>query len=380
MLPRGFVPGGLLLNRTNGGRASAPAPVIVVGGGQSGLAAARVLREFRVPTVILEAGDRPAGSWPHYYDSLESFSPVGYSSLPGMPFPGEPDHYPSRDEVAGYLERYAATLDVEIQTDTRVATIHQDGRAFLVCTEDGRELSASGIVAASGSFSNPHRPSLPGEETFTGKVTHVADYRNPTPFEGQRVVVVGAGDSAAQIANELAPVATTSIATRHPIRFIPQRIGGHDVHYWFRKTGFDTLPAPWLNMITDGAVVTDSVGFRQTLAEGRVDQRPMFEGLDEDRVIWSDELFEPVDAIILATGYRPSLGYLRDLRALDEHGVPLHVGGVSTTHLGLVYVGLEYQRSYASNTLRGVGDDARAVVAPLVAWIRDAPTKVGLAL
>ena len=123
MLPRGFVPGGLLLNRANGGRVPDPAPVIVVGGGQSGLAAARALREFHVPTVILEAGDRPAGSWPHYYDSLEAFSPAGYSSLPGMPFPGEPDHYPRRDEVADYLERYAATLDVEIQTDTRVETM-----------------------------------------------------------------------------------------------------------------------------------------------------------------------------------------------------------------------------------------------------------------
>ena len=378
MLPRGFVPGGLLLNRASGGRASDPAPVVVVGGGQSGLAAARVLREFRVPTVILEAGDRPAGSWPHYYDSLKSFSPAGYSSLPGMPFPGEPDHYPSRDEVAEYLERYAATLDVEIQADTRVETIHQDGGAFLVFTEDGGELPAAGIVAASGSFSNPNRPSLPGEETFTGNVLHVAQYRNPVPFEGKRVVVVGSGDSAAQVANELATVATTSIATRHPIRFIPQRIGGHDVHYWFRETGFDTLPAPWLNMITDGAVVTDSVGFRQTLAEGRVDQRPMFEGLDGDGVVWSDGSSEPVDAIILATGYRPSLGYLRELGALDEHGGPLHVGGVSTTHLGLVFVGLEYQRSYASNTLRGVSEDAKVVVPPLVAWIRDAPTKVGL--
>lgn len=378
MLPRGFVPGGVLLNRASGGRASDPAPVIVVGGGQSGLAAARVLREFRVPTVILEAGGRPAGSWPHYYDSLESFSPVGYSSLPGMSFPGEPDHYPSRDEVADYLERYAATLDVEIQTDTRVETIHQDGSAFLVFTEDGRELPASGIVAASGSFSNPYRPSLPGEETFTGKVTHVAGYRNPVPFEGQRVVVVGSGDSAAQVANELAAVATTSIATRHPIRFIPQRIGGHDVHYWLRETGFDTLPAPWLSKITDGAVVTDSVGFRQTLAEGRVDQRPMFAGLEEDRVIWSDGHSEPVDAIILATGYRPSVGYLRELGALDDRELPLHAGGISTTHLGLVFVGLEYQRSYASNTLRGVGDDARAVIAPLVARIRDASTKIGL--
>ena len=378
MLPRGFVPGGLLLSRASGGRASDPAPVVVVGGGQSGLAAARVLREFRVPSLILEAGHRTAGSWPHYYDSLESFSPAGYSSLPGMAFPGEPDHYPSRDEVADYLERYAATLDVEIQTDTRVETILQDGRAFLVLTEDGRELHASGIVAASGSFSNPYRPDLPGEETFTGKVLHVAGYRDPVPFEGQRVVVVGSGDSAAQIANELAAVATTSIATRHPIRFIPQRIGSHDVHYWFRETGFDTLPAPWLSKITDGAVVTDSVGFRQTLAEGRVDRRPMFAGLDEDRVIWSDGDSEPVDAIILATGYRPSVGYLRELGALDDRERPFHAGGISTTHPGLVFVGLEYQRSYASNTLRGVGEDARAVIAPLVAWIRDAPAKVGL--
>ena len=134
-------------------------------------------------------------------------------------------------------------------------------------------------------------------------------------------------------------------------------------------------------MITDGSVVTDSVGFRQTLAEGtrgstsdvrRARRRSGWSGATDDS--------EPVDAIILATGYRPSVGYLRELGALDEHGGPLHVGGISTTHVGLVYVGLEYQRSYASNTLRGVSEDARAVVEPLVAWIRDAPTKVGLAL
>ena len=131
------------------------------------------------------------------------------------------------------------------------------------------------------------------------------------------MVVVGAGDSAAQVANELAPIATTSIATRHPIRFIPQHIGGHDVHYWFRETGFDTLPPEWLSMIIDGSVVTDSVGFRQTLFEGRVDRRSMFVALDGGRVVWSDGDHEPVDSIILATGYRPDLGYLRELGALD---------------------------------------------------------------
>ena len=353
-------------------------PVVVVGGGQSGLAAARALRELRMPTVILEAGDRSAGSWPRYYDSLRVFSPAAYSSMPGMPFPGPPDHYPGRDDVADYLERYAAGLDVEIRTNTRVEAIQQDGRGFLVFTEGGQAMPASGIVAASGSFSNPYRPSFPGEGTFTGELSHVADYRNPAPFAGQRVVVVGAGDSAAQVANELASVATVTIATRHPLRFIPQRVGGQDVHYWLRTTGFDTLPAVWLSKITGGSVVTDSVGFEQTLAEGRVDRRPMFIALDGEQVVWSDGQREPVDAIILATGYRPSLPYLRELGALDEHGAPMHVGGISSTHVGLVYVGLEFQRSYASNTLRGVSEDARAVIAPLVAWIRDAPTKVGL--
>ena len=131
-------------------------------------------------------------------------------------------------------------------------------------------------------------------------------------------------------------------------------------------------------MITNGSVVTDSVGFRQTLADGRVDRRPTFVGLDGEHVVWSDGESEPVDAIILATGYLPSVHYLSELGALDEDGTPLHVGGISSTHAGIVYVGLEYQRSYASNTLRGVSEDARAVVEPLVAWIRDAPMKVGL--
>lgn len=357
---------------------SPAAPVIVVGGGQSGLAAARALRELRMPTVILEASDRPAGSWPRYYDSLRLFSPARYSSMPGMPFPGASDRYPGRDEVAGYLERYAARLDVEIQTSTRVQAIRRDGREFIVVAEGGRELRASGIVAASGSFSTPYRPALPGEEAFTGELSHVADYRNAAPYAGQRVIVVGAGDSATQVANELAPVATVTLATRHLVRFIPQRLGGKDIHYWLRETGFDTLPAEWLSKITGGSVVTDSVGFQQTLAEGRVDQRPMFTALDGNQVVWSDGQREPVDAIILATGYRPSLDYLRELGALDADGAPIHVRGISSTHVGLVYLGLEYQRSFASNTLRGVSADARAVIPPLVAWIRDAPAKVGL--
>ena len=211
-------------------------------------------------------------------------------------------------------------------------TIQQDGKAFLVFTEDGRACPLQASWPRAGRSRTPTARRFPGEDTFTGELSHVADYRNPTPYAGQRVVVVGAGDSAAQVANELAPVATITIAARHPVRFIPQRLGGHDIHYWLRETGFDTLPAAWLSKITDGSLVTDSVGFRQTLAEGRVDRRPMFVALDGGQVVWSDGQREPVDAIILATGYRPSLPYLRELGALDEHEAPLHVGGISSTH------------------------------------------------
>jgi putative flavoprotein involved in K+ transport len=193
-----------------------------------------------------------------------------------------------------------------------------------------------------------------------------------------RVVVVGAGDSAAQVANEIARVADVTIAARHRLRFIPRRIAGRDVHYWLRDTGFDLLPTPWLTKISGGSLITDSVGLRQSLAERLLDVRPMFIALDGDEVVWSAHERKPVDAVVLATGYRPSLDYLRKLGALNPFGAPLHAAGVSTTHLGLVYVGLEYQRSFASNTLRGVSADAAEVAAPLVAWTRDAPAAVGL--
>jgi putative flavoprotein involved in K+ transport len=352
--------------------------VVVIGAGQSGLAAAHALLGHGTSAVVLEAGDRTAGSWPCYYDSLKAFSPARFNAMPGMAFPGDPDRYPARDEVADYLESYAAALGVDIRTGARVATVGKDDGEFVVVTADGRRLRAAGIVAASGSFSTPYRPTFPGQESFTGELTHVADYRNPAPYGGKRVIVVGAGDSAAQVANELAPLAKVTLAVRHPLRFIPQRIGGRDVHHWLAETGFDSLPAEWLDKITGGSVITDSVGFQQTLAGGLLDVRPMFTGLDGDHVIWNARDRERADAVILATGYRPSLGYLRELGALDPGGAPLHAGGISTTHLGLVYLGLEHQRSFASNTLRGVSADASAVIAPLVAWIHDAPRTVGL--
>ena len=353
-------------------------PVIVVGAGQSGLAAARAVRDAGLHPVVLEAGDRPAGSWPHYYDSLRAFSPARYSAMPGFPMDGDPDRYPTRDEVADYLDRYAQHLGVDLRTHTRVTAVEGDEHGFLVHTADGDALAAAGVVAASGSFGSPIIPNLPGQDAFAGELLHVATYRSPAPYAGKRVIVVGGGNSGVQIAYELAAVADLTLATLAPVHFLPQVIRGRDLHHWLDVTGFDRLPAAWLRHIVRKPLVLDTGHYREAIASGQVERRAMFTGFDGDVVIWADGEREHVDAVIFATGYRPSVDYLRPLGALDENGLPLHVDGISTTHPGLVYLGLEFQRSFSSNTIRGVSRDADYVVGPLAAHVLQAPAIIGL--
>ncbi|MGP3935544.1 flavin-containing monooxygenase [Nonomuraea sp. KM88] len=342
---------------------------IVIGGGQSGLAAARALRAAGRTPVILEAGPTPTGSWSSYYDSLTLFSPARYSAMPGQDFPGDDDHYPTRDEVVAYLQRYADGLDAEIRTGIRVTAVEGDGAGgFLVHTAAGETLRAMGVIAASGSFGNPYIPAIPGQDGFTGQALHVADYRSPKHYAGQRVVVVGGGNSAVQVAYELAEVADVTIASRQPLQLMPQIVGGKDVHYWHTTTGFDQLPPAWLARVASGTLVMDTGDYAAALADGRLQRRAMFSAFDGDQVVRAGGERERVDAVIYATGYLPHLDYLAPLGALDETGLPLHAGGLSTTHLGLGYVGLEFQRSFASNTLRGVHRDAEHVAAPIAAY------------
>ncbi len=337
--------------------------VIVIGAGQSGLAAAHALRQAGRSPVVLEAGQEPVGSWPSYYDSLTLFSPARYSSLPGMSFPGDPDRYPRRDEVVDYLRRYAKNLAVDIRTGHRVTSVRRRDGRFTVAVEDGTELTTPIVVAASGAFSTPHRPALPGLDSFTGTVLHSADYREPGPFAGQRVVVVGAANTAVQVGYELAKVATVTLATRAPIRYAPQRPLGRDVHFWSIALGFDHLPIGHLLTNPPHTPVNDDGRYRRAVDAGKPDRRPVFASVDGDAVIWQDGSREHVDTILLATGYRPALSYLDEA----ERG---HRKGISTVHPGLGFVGLEWQRSFASATLRGVGRDARYVVRRLLRTTR----------
>ncbi len=311
---------------------------------------------------MAEAGAEPVGSWPGFYDSLTLFSPARHSALPGMGFDGDPGRYLPRDEVVDYLRRYAARLDADIRTRTPVTSILMQGNRFVASAGDG-EVHARRVVSATGAFTQPYRPMLPGLETFTGTVLHSAEYRAPVPFVDRQVMVVGGGNSAVQIATELASVATVTLTSRRSLRLLPQRPLGRDIHDWLAWTGLGHGRASRL-LARDGAAALDDGRHRAALRAGNPRWRPLFERIDGDHVMWPDGSKDSVQAIVLATGYRPEVSHLQDLRgALDNAGLPVHRHGVSTTVPGLGFVGLEWQRGFASATLRGVGPDAAYVLA-----------------
>ncbi|MFD4177211.1 flavin-containing monooxygenase [Streptomyces anulatus] len=339
------------------------ADLIVIGAGQSGLATAALAgRHGFARVLVLESAEEPGGAWPRYYDSLTLFSPARYSSLPGMRFPGDPDRYPRRDEVVDYLRAYAERLPASIRTSTSVASVTRQDGVWRVRSKDGREFTAPAVIAATGDYGTPFLPDIPGSAGFGGRVLHAADYRSPGPFAGQRVIVAGGGNSAIQIAAELGQAADTTLATRRPVAWTPQKPLGRDLHWWLKHTRLDIAPIRRLLAKVPVSVIDDG-HYRATLDRHAVDRRDMFSRFTTDGVLWADGTKEAVDAVVFATGYRPVFDYLTGSGALDAAGSPVHRGGLSTAVRGLGFVGMEFQRSFSSKTLRGVGRDA--------AWLLD---------
>ncbi|NNH70600.1 NAD(P)/FAD-dependent oxidoreductase [Nocardia uniformis] len=334
--------------------------VIVVGAGQSGIAAAGALSASGWQPVLLESGADAAGSWPHYYDSLRLFTPSHFNTIAGRKFPGDPNRYPSGTEMADYLRAAAAELDCAIHTGARVSAVAYEAGEYRVRTHQGGEFTGAAVVACTGSFTNPYRPKLPGLVGYTGRVLHASEYRCPTPFIGKRVVVVGAGNSAVQIAVELAEHAEVTLTSRSVVRYATNQPVPAESRLWTVLAAAARLP--FGPLVDHGTVpVLDIGGHRDAIESGRPNHRDLFVGASGSSLDWASGEREHVDAVILATGYRPALDYLEPLGALDAHGAPHQRFGLSRTHRGLGFVGLEYQRTILSATVHGVGRDARYV-------------------
>ncbi len=356
--------------------------VVVVGGGQSGLVTGYFLNQQHpaVNYIVLDANETGGGSWQHYYESLKLFSPAKYGELPGLALPGDPAHYPTRYEVIDYLREYERVHDIPVRRGVRVASVEKGANGFTLHTESGDSYRARAVVSASGPFNTPYMPKLTDDDIFSGACLHSYDYHTPQPYAGQHVVVIGARDSAMQIAYDLASYVRVSMAVRHPLKFFPKYVLGKSLFWWLHDTGYDELPLGLFTHLAGSKRIIGKEPYQSAIAASNPAVRPMFTRYTEDGVVWGDGTTEAVDTVIYATGFNPGLEYLRPLGALDDEGYACHHNGVSEAVDGLFYVGLFGQRSHASATLRGVGRDARAIAQKVAAFVAEQPRLAGVAV
>ncbi|WP_149551772.1 ArsO family NAD(P)H-dependent flavin-containing monooxygenase [Streptomyces marokkonensis] len=336
--------------------------VVVVGGGQAGLAAGYHLRRRSLDFTILDADPAPGGSWQHMWDSLHLFSPADHSSLPGRLMPAQPgETYPDAGHVVDYLTDYEKRYDLPVQHGTRVGAVHRDGDRLRVEADSGT-WRARAVVSATGTWSRPFVPAVPGRGDFTGGQTHTVDYRRPADFAGQRVLVVGGGNSGAQIAADLAldGRAETTWVTQRPPRFLPDDIDGRvlfDVAT-ARRRALDEGRGDTGGVASLGDVVAVPP-VRAARDAGLLRAHPMFRRLTATGVRWADGSRSDADAIIWCTGFRPALAHLAPLGLRGPRG---HVETAGTEAVGeprLHLLGYGDWTGPASATLIGVGRPAR---------------------
>jgi putative flavoprotein involved in K+ transport len=334
--------------------------VVVVGGGQAGLAVGYHLRRLGLDFVILDAQARAGGAWQHAWDSLHLFSPAAYSSLPGRPMPVQTDKtYPDAHHVVSYLTGYEQRYDLPVRRPVHVRKVRRDGERLRVEADSGTWLART-VISATGTWWRPFLPVVSGHGTYRGRLLHAAGYRSPQAFTGQRVIVVGGGNSGAQIAADLAGHTDLQWITRRPPRFLPDTIDGRAL--------FDTATAR-RRALDGGAADTAGVAalgdivavppVRAARDAGLLKAQPMFARLAPQGVEWSDGSRSQADAVIWCTGFRPALSYLAPLGLRRTNGHIPTSGTRSIEEPRLYLLGYGDWTGPASATLIGVGRPAR---------------------
>lgn len=341
------------------------ADVVVIGGGQAGLAAGYYLRRTQLRFVILDSQDRPGGAWRHGWESLRLFSPAEYSPLPGWWMPRQPgEEYPTADHVVGYLGDYEQRYSLPIHRSVRVRGVHDEGAWMTVATDRG-DWRARIVISATGTWDSPYLPHYPGGPEFAGRQLHTVSYRSPEQFRRQRAVIVGGGNSAAQILAEVSAVADTLWVARRPPRVMPDDVDGRvlfDVAA--RRQAAQRAGADADGVSAPGDIVLVS-SVREARERGVLRAGSMFDRVTPDGVAWNDGTEHPCDAIIWCTGFRPSLNHLDPLGLRRQDGVPKTVGTRSVDESRLYLLGYGDWTGFASATLIGAGRTAKPTVAEI---------------
>ncbi|WP_406484867.1 ArsO family NAD(P)H-dependent flavin-containing monooxygenase [Streptomyces sp. NBC_01563] len=336
--------------------------VVVVGGGQAGLAAGYHLRRRGLDHVILDAEASPGGSWQHMWDSLHLFSPADHSSLPGRLMPAQAgETYPDAGHVVDYLADYEKRYGLLVQHGARVGAVRRDGEKLLV-EADSDTWRARAVISATGTWTRPFLPAVPGRGLFSGRQLHTVNYRSPADFAGQHVIVVGGGNSGAQISADLALDGTVHVtwATQRPPRFLPDDIDGRALFdvATARRRALDAGRTDTGGLASLGDIVAVPP-IRAAHDAGLLEAKPMFSRLGADGVRWDDGSRAYADAIIWCTGFRPALSHLAPLNLRGPRGHIPTDGTRALDEARLHLLGYGDWTGPASATLIGVGRPAR---------------------
>lgn len=339
--------------------------IIVVGAGHAGLSMGYWLRQQQRSFLLLEAGPRIGNSWRKRYDSLVLFTPRRYSALPGLVFPGDPEGRPTKDEMADYLQTYADHFALPIQMDTRVVGIQKHGETFMLQTTQGTYQAVT-VIVATGPFHHPRTPAFASALSLEVQQLHSASYHNPSEIPAGPVLVVGAGDSGAHLAAELAHSHPVSLAAAHPLYFVPLTLLGKSL-FWYldhlRLLEVDgaTRLGAWLKSQPEPVL---GLELKRALRERQVQIKPRAASAQGNVVQFADDSQAQVRTVIWATGYRQDFSWIRIPGLLDERGQPREQRGVSSTG-GLFFLGFPWQPSRGSALVGWVGKDARRLAALL---------------
>ncbi|MFI7010409.1 flavin-containing monooxygenase [Streptomyces sp. NPDC050145] len=323
-------------------------PVYVIGGGPGGLAAAASLKAHGVRAVVLEKSDRVGASWRTHYDRLHLHTTRRLSGLPGLPIPRRFGRWVARDNMLRYLEKYAEHHDLEVVTGVEVTRLDraEDGSGWVLRATGGRELRSAAVIVATGHNHTPRLPDWPGTGTYTGRLLHAAEYRAPGPYAGQDVLVVGVGNTGAEIAVDL--VEGGAARVRLAVRTAPHLVRRSTLGWPAQRTGIlcrrlpvglvDRLAAPLAKLslpdlsekglprpdtglysrVREGAIPVQDVGLIDAVRAGTVEPVAAVESFDGDAVVLADGTRITPDAVVAATGYDQGLeSLLGHLGVLD---------------------------------------------------------------
>jgi putative flavoprotein involved in K+ transport len=340
---------------------------IVIGGGQAGLAAGYFLARQHENFMILDENPRTGDSWRKRWDSLRLFTPSKFNNLPGSRFPRPADYLPTKNEAADYLEGYAQQFNLPVRHKVRVNHLSRNGNGYHISTGDSN-LSARNVIVATGPFQAPYTPPIAGELDASTLQLHSSEYCNSSSIPAESVLVVGAGNSGAEIALELVRAGKRVWLAGRDVGRIPANgplgkvFGGHLI-WWFMNHVL-TVNTPI------GRKVRASESHRGTplgrarrdeLAKAGIELVPRISGMQAGKPQLEDGRVMDVEGVLWATGFLPSYDWI-DLPILGEDGYPKHSRGIVQDAPGLYFLGLMFQTALSSSLLGGVSTDAAYIV------------------